>query len=344
MIITRTLVWMTCLIMTLGVPARGQPGGQETSTQLEATEAAGETTDTPNKPALTPRNVRIGAWNIEWLTQSDKRYGDAQGKTQTAEDIADYIGAARVEVLALEEICPTNLSDPKEYDPEEDGPLDNSVLREALAILSKKTRSEWAFRLFPNNDGTKATNQLTGIAWDTTRLTVLGDSWPVIEYDKSIGTHWYRPPHATAFSTGEGMTDLVIIPIHMKAYDDESSANQRAMESAELVQAIAQNPGDPDILIIGDSNCHKGDEQAIKNYAAAGFIDLNRRDLSTHVGNAPLDRVFIPDGQPEFAKKFFQVFDKPYMARRRLSVLEFRDRYSDHYMVITTVKAEEDDD
>lgn len=300
--------------------------------------------DTAPPPTITPRSVRIGAWNIEWLTQPDKRYGDAQGKTQTAEDIADYIGAARVEVLALEEICPTNLANPFEYDPEVDGPLDNSVLREALATLSKKTRSDWQFRLFPNNGTTRATNQLTGIAWDANKLTVLGESWQAIEYDKSKRQYWYRPPYATAFSTGEGMTDLVIIPIHMKAYDDESSANQRAMESAELVQALADNPGDPDVLIIGDSNCHRGDEQAIKNYAAAGFIDLNRRDLSTHVGNAPLDRVFIPDGQPEFAKKFFQVFDKPYLARRRLQPNGFHERYSDHYMVITTVKAGVDDD
>lgn len=330
---------LLCIASLLLLPL-GSAFGQEDTPNHGSNQAASET----NTPAIKPRTVRIGAWNIEWLTQPDKRFGNAQGKTQTAEDIADYIGAARVEVIALEEICPTNLADPNKYDPEIDGPLDNSVLREALAILSKKTRSEWAFRLFPNNGTTRATHQLTGIAWDTTKLTVLGDSWQAIKYDKSKRQNWYRPPYATAFSTGEGMTDLVIIPIHMKAYDDESSANQRAMESAELVEALAQNPGDPDILIIGDSNCHKRTEQAITNYADAGFIDLNTRDQSTHVGNAPLDRVFIPDGQPEFAKKFFQVFDKPYMARRRLKATDFHEQYSDHYMVITTIKAGEDDD
>lgn len=334
----RLVLWcMCCVCLVSFEPALGQSDNQ--------TEQAPPTaTTTESTPTITPRTVRIGTWNIEWLAQPDKRYGKAQGKTQSAEDIADYIAASRVEVLALEEICPTNLSDPFEYDPEVDGPLDNAILREALEIVSKKTRSEWAYRIFPNNDGTKATNQLTGIAWNTRKLTVLGESWRVIEYDRSKRTYWYRPPWATAFSTGEGMTDLVIIPIHMKAYDDESSANQRAMESAELVEALAKAQGDPDTLIIGDSNCHSGDEQAIKNYAASGFIDLNRRDQSTHVGQAPLDRVFIPDGQPEFAKKFFQVFDKPYMARRRLKPTDFRERFSDHYMVITTIKAGVDDD
>ena len=337
--ICRVFVCLICMCLI----SPGQTFGQANDPPAQI-DSQSNAAPQANTPTITPRNVRIGAWNIEWLAQPDKRYGEAQGKTQTAQDIADYIAAARVEVIALMEICPTNLSDPKEYDPEVDGPLDNTILREALAIVSKKTKSEWEFRLFPNNDGTKANHQLTGIAWDTTKLTAIGDSWPVIEYDKAKRTYWYRPPWATAFSTGEGMTDLVIIPIHMKAYDDESSAQKRAMESAELVEALAQAQGDADTLIIGDSNCHAGDEQAIQNYAAAGFIDLNKRDLSTHVGDAPLDRVFIPDGQPEFAKKFFQVFDKPYMARRRLSILEFRDRYSDHYMVITTVKAGEDDD
>jgi len=341
----RTLLLMICTCLSFAWLAHGQNGEAESTTGSDTGQQATDQAEAaPDKSAITPRSVRIGAWNIEWLTQPDKRYGKAQGKTQAAADLADYIAAARVEALALEEICPTNLSDPHKYDPEVDGPLDNSVLREALAIVSKKTKSQWEFRLFPNNDKTRATNQLTGIAWNSNKLTVLGDSWRVIDYDETKRSYWYRPPWATAFSTGEGMTDLVIIPIHMKAYDDEASAERRENEAAALVAALIEAQGDADTLIIGDSNCHKGDEQAIKNYAAAGFIDLNRRDLSTHVGNAPLDRVFIPEGQPEFAKKFFQVFDKPYMARRRLKPTDFHERFSDHYMVITTVKAGEDDD
>ncbi len=317
----------------------------ETATQpAPSTQAATQTTGVEETPTIKPRKVRVGAWNIEWLSQPTKRYGKAKGKTQTAADLADYIAASRVEVLALEEICPTNLSNPLRYDPQVDGPLDNEVLREALLIVSKKTKGEWIFRLFPNNYKTTATNQLTGIAWDTTKLTVLGESWQAIDYNKSKGLSWYRPPHATAFSTGEGMTDLVIIPIHMKAYDDESSARRRVREATELTEALAQSDHDPDLLIIGDANCHKGDEQAIKVYQAAGFVDLNKRNFPTHVGNPPLDRAFVPKDQPEFAKRFFQVFDKPYLARRRLKPNAFHERYSDHYMVITTIQAGEDDD
>ncbi len=336
----RVLLSMACGILT----GAGVTLGQDAATRPAAsTQAATDVTDGATEAlTITPRKIRIGAWNIEWLSQPDKRYGDAQGKTQTAEDLADYILAARVEALALEEICPTNLDNPESYDPEVDGPLDNEVLRAALEIVSKRTKGEWLFRLFPSAGTTRWTNQLTGIAWNSTKLTVLGESWPVIDYDKSQSKSWYRPPWATAFSTGEGMTDLVIIPIHMKAY--EEAAPHRAKEAAELVEALANSDGDPDVLIIGDSNCHKGDEQAIAIYKAAGFIDLNKRDLPTHVGTPPLDRVFVPKDQPEFAKRFFQVFDKPYMARRRLKPNGFHERYSDHFMVITTVQAGEDDD
>jgi hypothetical protein len=324
------------------------PSTQPTTTQQTPDTAekadAGEPGKPGDAPKITPRKIRIGAWNIEWLTQPTKRYGQAQGKTQSPADLADYIAASRVEILALEEICPTNLNDPNKYDPQVDGPLDNDVLRAALEIVSKKTRSEWKFRLFPNNGTTRATNQLTGIAWNSSKLTVLGDSWPVIEYDKSKRQSWYRPPYATAFSTGQGMTDLVVIPIHMKAYDDEASARQRTLEATELTQALAQAVSDPDTLIIGDSNCHNGEEQALKVYADAGFVDLNKRNQPTHIGGPPLDRVFVPEGQPEFAKHYFQVFSKPYLARRRLKPNSFHERYSDHYMVITTVQAGVDDD
>lgn len=316
----------------------GLASGQapDATTQTETTAVAADT------QTIKPRKVRIGAWNIEWLGQPDKRYGKSQGNLQKAEDLADYIIAARIEVLALEEVCPTNLNDPQEYDPETDGPLDNETLRSALEIVSKKTKSEWTFRLFPSTGTTRSTNQLTGIAWNTTTLTVLGESWPVINYEKNQTWTWYRPPWATAFSTGEGMTDLIIIPIHMKAF--EESAPRRAKEAKELVEALSEFDGDPDIMIIGDSNVHNSDEEALAIYKAAGFIDLNRRGLSTHVGDIPLDRVFVPHDQPEFSKKFFHVFSKPYMARRRLKPSDFAIRYSDHYMVITTVQAGEDDD
>jgi hypothetical protein len=336
----RAFMLMMGMVFIVAGPAPGQD--EEASTQPVS--ATGTSTGTADSPTIKPRKVRIGAWNIEWLGQPDKRYGKAQGNTQKAADLADYILASRVEALALEEICPTNLSDPQRYDPEVDGPLDNEILRAALEIVSKKSKGEWMFRLFPSSGTTRSTNQLTGIAWNSAKLSVLGDSWPAIEYDKSKRQSWFRPPWATAFSTGDGMTDLVIIPIHMKAFDNEAAIQQRTREAGELVEALAESDGDPDILIIGDSNCHSGEEQALKVYAAAGFIDLNRRNLPTHIGGPPLDRVFTPKDQPEFAKRFFQVFGKPYTARRRLGPNDFHARYSDHYMVITTVQAGEDDD
>lgn len=333
--IHRVLIVLACAL-TLSA---GHASAQDDATGTTETTAPGGVTETS---AIKPRNVRVGAWNIEWLGQPDKRYGDAAGKSQTPADLADYIIAARVEALALEEVCPTNLKDPSEYDPETDGPLDNQTLREALQIVLQKTKSEWNLRMFPNNYKTKADSQLTAIAWDTGSLTVLGESWPVIEYDSSKRQYWLRSPWATAFSTGDGMTDLVIIPIHMKAFEDQ--ARTRDLEAGELVEALAQSTGDPDILIIGDSNCHTGDEPALATYKNAGFIDANTRNLSTHISEIPLDRAFSPADQPEFSKRFFQVFDKPYMARRRLDPGTFHPRYSDHYMVITQVQAGEDDD
>jgi hypothetical protein len=323
--------WVCALLAAAGLAvAQDDPGDKSETAPPVAAERV-----------IKPQTVRIGAWNIEWLGRPDKRYGKGRGQLQEAEDLADYIAAGRVDILALAEICPTNLAEPERYDPATDGPLNNEVLTEALQIVSRKTRGRWEYRLFPSSGTTRATSQLTGIAWNTTRVTALGESRPVIEYEDGDPWVWYRPPWATMFSTGEGMTDLVVIPIHMKA--SKESSPRRAAEAAELVLALAEVSLDPDTLIIGDANCHAGDEQAIKTYRGAGFIDLNNRDQSTHVGGVPLDRVFVPDDQPEFGPRF-QVFSGPYTSRRRLRPDEFAARYSDHYMVITIVKAGADDD
>ncbi|XZE33737.1 hypothetical protein SH501x_004532 [Pirellulaceae bacterium SH501] len=49
--------------------------------------------------------VRFGAWNIEWLGKPENRRGTGEDLAQTKDNLAKYIAASGVSVLALEEIC-----------------------------------------------------------------------------------------------------------------------------------------------------------------------------------------------------------------------------------------------
>jgi hypothetical protein len=48
--------------------------------------------------------LKVGAWNIEHLGNPGGRGAGNAGHGQTPEDIADYLTAAKVDVLALKEM------------------------------------------------------------------------------------------------------------------------------------------------------------------------------------------------------------------------------------------------
>src|SRR3712207_6530830 len=54
--------------------------------------------------AQDPPKVRVGALNIEWLGSPKLRSGSAKGVAQEPKDVAEYIKASEVAILALEEI------------------------------------------------------------------------------------------------------------------------------------------------------------------------------------------------------------------------------------------------
>src|SRR5437588_5116960 len=83
----------------------------------------------PQEKAQPEVRSRLGTWNIEWLGNAAKRRKAAQ----KAEDIAAYVAASKVELLALNEIS---------FDGEADGRLTNSTLVEACKLLRSKDRGD----------------------------------------------------------------------------------------------------------------------------------------------------------------------------------------------------------
>lgn len=282
----------------------------------------------PNLP------LRIGAWNIEWLGEPHNRSGPARDRQQVPEDLADYILAARVDVLGLAEI--------EQDDPA--GGMTNSILSAALERVGAQTGGSWQHRLFPAHSGR---NQLCGIAWDTTRVVAVGEPLPVPTPSQSSSQGkplWSRPPYGQVFSAGPGLNDFVVIVVHMKSDYGGDFAEHRGEEAHWLLAGLPRAFRDPDILIIGDLNCGERDEPALRTLVAGGLVDLNAADQATHWRFGPLDRALVAADQPEFAGAPFEVFSTPYLEARGLSAEEFKVRFSDHYLVLTEIRVMPDDD
>jgi endonuclease/exonuclease/phosphatase family metal-dependent hydrolase len=281
-----------------------------------------------------PPTLRLGAWNIEWLGSPGQRSGPARNVAQTPEDLAAYIQAAGVDILALEEIGDDN-GDPDTRT--------NATLTRAFERLERDTSRAWDYRLLPKKSNADTT-QLTGVAWDRGKLEFVGEvRVPSLDVPNNDFNEWDRSAHGVKLSAGPGLTDLVVIPVHMKSNRGGVAKTrlQRGLEANLLVAQldfVRQHFEDDDIVILGDSNCLNKDEVAIQTFVSAGFVDLNAADTPTLFnGNAPFDRIFVTGGQGEFANSAMTV-------HKTLAPADHKKRLSDHYMVTTTIDVRPDED
>lgn len=320
---------------------------------------------TPSVPALpkskekvaatgtSAESVRIGAWNIEWLGKPEDRSGLGKDVAQSPDDLADCIVYSKAAAVAIEEIIAKLRG--------EGGAIRSSEVEGVIASLKKKTNQVWNYVLFPGRaDG----DQLTGVMWNTGVLTALDTNdqkWSAAEdrpwmlpiakgRSKQGNALWNRPPHAMKFRVGEassGRTDFVLVVMHMKADYQGDFAAHRREEAEALVgalPAVKKVFKDADIVLLGDSNCVGQHEEGIVAFEKAGLMDLNGGKLTTHWRGGTMDRIMPVGDQDEFAGAKMEVVSDGYLRERRLSPADFKRRYSDHYMVVTTVRVMGDDD
>lgn len=299
-------------------------------------------------PVASSSPIRIGAWNIEWLGKPSERSGRAANIAQSPDDLADYIAYAKVDALALAEIV-TDLRS---------RPLRSRELEAVIESLQKKTPGNWEYMLFPGRaDG----DQLTGILWNTNRLTAVsaaGKPWnaqsdkpwplPIPRTRSSTGNMlWSRPPHAMKFTTGTNRSDFIIVPVHMKADYQGKFDKDRAEEARALAAALPKASElfkDSDIIVIGDTNITDDHEVTIDILTDFGLSDLNKSHEPTHWQGGGMDRAFVPRTQPEFKDASFEVISTTYLRDRALRREDFKERFSDHYIIVTTLRIGEDDD
>ena len=272
-------------------------------------------------------HVKVGAWNIENL--GEREFG------QSTPALAEHLRLAGVDLLALEEIHDTDGNNATRR---------NGKLDQVFATLNQQPGQDWDYVLFANRNQADTT-QLCGVAWNRARVTRVGDPFriPVVDTPGDGFDSWDRHPHAVKFSAGNGLTDFVVIPVHMKSNVDGATLgrNQRAAEARELAAQLAgvrTRFRDSDVIIISDTNCLDAGEDALGTFVQAGFVDLNAEDLPTFVtGTAPFDRALVPRGQEEFR------FSRQYALVP--TDRQAHDRsLSDHFLILTMLRVMADDD
>lgn len=279
------------------------------------------------------QNITIGAWNIQWLGTPENRSACGKNVRQTAHDLAVYVAQSRVDVLALSEISDTNGAG---------APYANGTLDLVFARLNDSGANEWKYLLFPKRSPNEQT-QLVGIAWNEKTVRKVGDPYRIPMSIPNNVSAWDRWATAIKFSFGSNKTDIVVIPVHMKANYQGNYSVQRDREISYLMPMmddVRTHFNDRDIVIVGDTNILNKDEPAVTRFVSGGFIDLNNNDRPTTTeGAAPFDRAFLPQGQSEFSVSQEDVFKWSEISKE-----EHRVRLSDHYMIRFLVKIMNDDD
>ena len=340
--------WLILLILltsALAVTSTAQMSPEEAQRLLEAQSAARraaqEDAEAPAETAVAGV-LRIGSWNIEWLGTPSSRRGEGENVAQSAQDMAGYILAGRLDALAVQEVRPER-GNGIDADPE----MESQALADALAIVSERTGDPWDHVLFPAHSG----EQLTGVAWNTRKLDRVGPFRQVHEeaHDRSfddIRSAGPRPPHGQWFRVlgqspqGDGLTDFVLIPIHWKAGREGHNQRRRLDEARELIAGLpVAFAAEDDVIVIGDSNSADAGEAAIGAMSDAGFVPLQANGPTLPRGRSSLDRAFVTRGQPEFEHSRLIVQRPPGMAPDRFA----RD-LSDHYMIVLSFRVMTDDD
>ena len=277
------------------------------------------------------QEVRIGFWNIEHLGKPSQRFGNAKDVAQQAEDLAVKIREMNVAILGLAEIYDTD---------ENDGTRTEGTLDRVMQILSEERGQTWHYRLFRNRN-LNDKSQVTGVAWNEEAVQRIGEPFRIpIEDTSNQFNEWDRHPYGVKFQLAEGKTDVVVVPMHMKAGTSTNNKNQRKNEAEFFLDALPElqsHFSDEDIILIGDTNVTPNEDTL--DVLTTQFNDLFPGGTTVTFGTRVFDRVFVPKNQPEFSNSTQQTLTVPSADRD-----EHRINLSDHFPIVVTVELKVDDD
>ena len=157
------------------------------------------------------------------------------------------------------------------------------------------------------------------------------------------GTSWAKLPRALKFGVQEGLTDFVVMPVQLepKRIGEDCLAGKRGDEAQDLPRLIGEAQrffGDMDVIVIGDTDCVRDDEDQLAEFGAERVLDVRVGDIDAFVdAKSAYDRVMVPKDQPEFrSTQWYALLEAETQKPER--------PLSDHFLVLSPIRILADDD
>jgi endonuclease/exonuclease/phosphatase family metal-dependent hydrolase len=270
-----------------------------------------ETDGTP-EPSPESEPIKVAAFNIQVFGQSKR------GKPEVMEVLVDV--AREFDVMLVQEIRDSSGETAPAYLEHINGEGSNYAYIESERLGRSTSKESYAYYW-----NTETVEYLEGTAY------VYNDTGDVFE----------REPYVASFSSGG--FDFTLVGIHVKPDDAENEIGNITVVVASI---LASNPGEGDVIVMGDFNADGGyfDEDGPSNFIGEDYhwIVENSYDTMTRT-DWTYDRIVLLDGTylGEYVMDSCEVFyfDAVYGVGQELT-----EDVSDHYPVYAVFRTDVADD
>lgn len=218
-------------------------------------------------------NLILGSWNIQNLGSYTKR------SPESMYYIAEIIN--RFDLIGLQEIK-SDLGD--------------------FHILLKLLGNHWDFIINDVTGGRAGNNERFGYLYDKRKVKFRGLAGEIVLWHDSPSQRFSvdqleRTPFISGFKAGWKNFSIINLHLQPGARGDDKDLRRREVNS--LLYLIEERMEDDkfwseNIIIMGDLNLYKTDEDIVQLFTDAGFVESpGLKDQLTSFGNNPFDRIFF---------------------------------------------------
>lgn len=218
-------------------------------------------------------NLILGSWNIQNLGSYTKRTPESMYY------IAEIIN--RFDLIGIQEIK-SNLAD--------------------FHILLKLLGPQWDFIINDVTGGKAGNNERFGYLYDKRKVDFRGLAGEIVLWHDTASLQFdVRQLERTPFISGfkAGWKNFSIINLHLQPGKKGDDKDLRRREVNSLMYLIEDRMESDkfwseNIIIMGDLNLYKTDEDIVKLFNDAGFVESpGLKDKLTSFGNNPFDRIYF---------------------------------------------------
>ncbi len=267
---------------------------------------------------------KIGTWNMKWLGTSS---GSQLDPIENVHLYVNEIQKSGATLLALQEIAGTH---------SENGKPKCFYLDLIVTKLNEglDTDKQWSYSLDNRNGNQRLAYLYKNDQWQLTEFKAV--------YPGSSFRGLRRPYIAEVQSKGGELT-FHFVNVHLKAFPDAFEKREKQME--DLVQFLEQANLDNDILIAGDTNIYKDEnntEKPLKENDYKAIWDNERTSIHDNVKSQRFDRFYCTldlwnEVKSAIAEVKFANLVDAIAPTEDQAIIEYDENISDHFLTIMNI-------